>query len=204
MADDTAGRPNQRRRTRKDLLLAASRLLRQGRKPSLEDVAAEAMVSRATAYRYFPSVEALILEAGLDQAAPNPATLFTDGLTDPVARVQRADTALHDMTVANEIQIRMMLANSLQRSVLGVDGEAPIRQNRRTPLIEAALGPSAQDFDPVEYDRLCKALAVLFGTEAMIVFKDVLQVDDVEARAVKAWAIRALVAAAQGAASGRS
>ena len=53
----TPGRPNQRSRTRKDLLDAASRLLKQGRRPTLEEVAEEARVSRATAYRYFPSVE---------------------------------------------------------------------------------------------------------------------------------------------------
>jgi AcrR family transcriptional regulator len=203
MADDTAGRPNQRRRTRKDLLQAASRLMKQGRKPTLEEVAAEAMVSRATAYRYFTSVEALILEASLDQATPSPETLFTDGLADPVARVQRAETALHEMQMANEVALRMMLANALQRSVSGAS-EEPIRQNRRTALIEAALAPSAGEFAPTDLDRLTKALAVVFGTEAMIVFKDVLQIDDSEARAVKAWMIDALVAAAKGAASRRS
>jgi hypothetical protein len=67
---DTAGRPNQRRRTRKNLLDAASRLMRQGRKPSLEGVGEEDLVSRAPACRYFPSVEALLLEASLDVAIP--------------------------------------------------------------------------------------------------------------------------------------
>ncbi|RYF89895.1 MAG: TetR/AcrR family transcriptional regulator, partial [Caulobacteraceae bacterium] len=47
------GRSNQRRRTRKDLLEAAARLMKRGAKPSLEEIAEEAMVSRATAYRYF-------------------------------------------------------------------------------------------------------------------------------------------------------
>jgi hypothetical protein len=42
-----AGRPNQKRRTRKDLLLAAARLMKQGRQPVLEEVAEEALVSRA-------------------------------------------------------------------------------------------------------------------------------------------------------------
>ena len=42
-------RQNQRYRTRKDLLDAAARLLKAGRSPSLEEVAAEAKVSRATA-----------------------------------------------------------------------------------------------------------------------------------------------------------
>ena len=62
MADAEKGRPNQKSRTRKDLLRAAARLMRDGRSPSLEDVAAEAMVSRATAYRYFSGVEARLIE----------------------------------------------------------------------------------------------------------------------------------------------
>ena len=49
MADSTGSRANQLRRTRKDLLQAAARLARQGRTPTLEECAEEAMVSRATA-----------------------------------------------------------------------------------------------------------------------------------------------------------
>ena len=52
MADAETGRPNQKSRTRKDLLQAASRLMKEGRRPSLEEVAEAALVSRATAYRY--------------------------------------------------------------------------------------------------------------------------------------------------------
>ena len=61
---------------------------------------------------------------------------------DPVARVQRIDAALHDMIVANESQLRLMLMHSLQRSTQReIDPTLPPRQNRRTPLIEAALAP---------------------------------------------------------------
>ena len=62
-------RANQRYRTRKDLIAAAERLMKNGHKPSLEEVAAAARVSRATAYRYFPNVEALLIEAPLESAA---------------------------------------------------------------------------------------------------------------------------------------
>ena len=72
------GRANQRRRTRKDLLEAAGRLLKDGRTPSLEEVAEAALVSRATAYRYFPSIEALLREAALDVQPPAPTELFAD------------------------------------------------------------------------------------------------------------------------------
>ena len=50
-------------RTRKGLLEAAARLIRQGRKPSMEEVAQEALVSRATAYRHFANVESILAEA---------------------------------------------------------------------------------------------------------------------------------------------
>lgn len=193
------GRPNQRRRTRKDLLQAAARLMQQGRKPTLDQIAAEAMVSRATAYRYFPSIEALYTEASLDIAAPEPDALFRGfESADPAARIERVDAALHEMVLGNELSIRMMLAQSMERIVRGgEDKEIPPRQNRRTPLIEAALKPVRSQFKPASLDLLTKALAMIVGTEAMIVFKDVLQISDAEARRVKRWTIRALIEAAR-------
>lgn len=197
MATDGAGRPNQKRRTRKDLLRAASRLMKRGLRPSLDEVAEEAMVSRATAYRYFPGAEALLLEASLDVAVPEPEELFPEGSPagDPVERLERVDTALHDMMLANETALRTYLAHSLT-SAADPTGDVPARQNRRMPLIEAALEPTRDHFDPVALKILCRAIALVVGTEAMVVCKDVLQLGDSEARAVKRWAIRALVAAA--------
>ncbi|MGH8060544.1 MAG: TetR/AcrR family transcriptional regulator [Pseudoxanthomonas sp.] len=192
----TAGRPNQRRRTRKDLLQAATRLVRQGRKPSLEEIAEEAMVSRATAYRYFPKVDALLLEAALDVATPDADALFERAPDeDAVARMERVDDALHEMVLANEAQLRTMLVHSLQRG--SGDDAVPARQNRRSPLIEAALAPARKQFKPVALKHLMHALALVVGTEAMVVCKDVLQLDDVESRKMKRWAIRALVEAAR-------
>jgi len=200
MADPvTRTRGNQKQRTRKDLLQAASRLMKQGHKPSLEEVAAEAMVSRATAYRHFPSVDALLLEASLDVPTPDAGKLFpARASSDPVARLLRVDAALHDMILANEVPLRMMLANSLERVAKGEAGDdVPLRQNRRTPLIEAALEPAHDQFKPAALDTLTQALALVIGTEAMLVCKDVLQLDDARTRKVKRWAIRALVDAAR-------
>lgn len=192
------GRPNQRRRTRKDLLRAAGRLLQEGRSPSLEEVAAEALVSRATAYRYFPGIEALLAEAALDIAVPDAETLFRDGSADPVARLLQVDTALHEVLAANEGAMRMMLAQSLQQGMPGARGTGvPARQNRRSPLIEAALEPARYAFRAGDRRTLAHALALVIGTEAMLVFRDVLQLDDERARQVRHWMIRALVGAAR-------
>jgi hypothetical protein len=92
----------------------------------------------------------------------------------------------------------MMLSQSVLRTLDGgEDGATPVRQNRRTPLIEAALEPAQDQFKPAALETLTQALALVIGTEAMVVFKDVLQLDDVRARKVKRWAIRALVEAAK-------
>lgn len=191
-----AGRRNQMRRTRKDLLQAAARLIRQGRTPRLEEIAEEAMVSRATAYRYFPDLDALLVEASLDIADPNTDDVLRDApADDPVARLERVDAAFERMIAANEPQLRTMLAYSVRRA--GEGGETfPARQNRRTPAIEAALEPLRARFEPRAFRKLVQALALVIGTESMLVFKDVLQVDQAQAREVRRWAIRALVDAA--------
>lgn len=193
------GRPNQRMRTRKDLLQAAARLIKQGRAPTLEEVAEEALVSRATAYRYFPSVEALLVEAAVDVAVPEPGELFGgEESRDPVARLQRVETLLYDMILANESLLRNMLAHAIQQGIQPDEsGHPPRRQNRRTPLIDAALEPARDQFKPGDLKMLKSALALIMGPEATIVVKDVLQLDDAEARKVKRWAIRTLVDAAR-------
>jgi AcrR family transcriptional regulator len=191
-----AERQGQKSRTRKDLLRAAARLMEDGRTPTLEEVAEAAMVSRATAYRYFPGVEALLTEAALDLAMPDGESFFEgDPATEPLERLLRADAAVAEMIRANEPALRAMLIHSLQQGLAG--GDLPLRQNRRTPLIEAALAPGGAAFAPWVRDRLAKALALVIGTESMLAFKDVLRLADDEADSVRRWMIRALVEAAR-------
>jgi AcrR family transcriptional regulator len=195
----SAGRTNQRLRTRKALLQAAARLMQEGRTPTLDDIAESALVSRATAYRYFPGVEALLLEAPLEVAAPELRDVFPDGGTgDPVARVERVEAAFEKMIARNEVPLRLMLARALERTAKGgAEGDVPVRQNRRTPLIEAALAPARGRIDPKAYKNLTAALALVIGTEAWVVFRDVLRMSDAEAKKVKRWTIRALIEAAR-------
>ena len=195
-AGERPGRRQQRQRTRKDLLRAAARLMEAGRNPTLEEVAEEALVSRATAYRYVPGVEPLLVEAALDLAFPDAESLFAgDDSAEPVARLARAEAAVDAMVRNHEAALRTMLAYSLQREP-AAEGEL-LRQNRRTPLIEAALAPAREQFDPAALALLTNALALIFGTEARLVFMDVLRLGDSEAGKVKAWMIRALVEAAR-------
>lgn len=188
-------RNNQRLRTRKDLLQAAARLMKNNKKPTMDQIADEALVSRATAYRYFPTLEVLLVEAPLDGIVPEANRLFgDDDSNDPEERLDKAEAALHEMTYRNEAQIRLMLANSL--TIGKEEGKLPVRQNRRRALIESALAPARKRFKTTSYKRLCAALALIFGSESMIVFRDVFPLDSKTAREVKSWAIGVLVQAA--------
>lgn len=196
-ADDP--RRRQKQRTRQALLQAAADLLANNGRPSLEEVAAHAGISRATAYRYFPSVDALYLEAAVDLDSPDPQRVLAGtSVTNATSRLERIDDALEAMTLANQASLRMMMAHWMEHSARGGnDPSLPARQNRRTPLIDAALAPMADRFTPATAKRLKQALALVVGLEAYIVCKDVLRLDDAEARKVRRWAIRALVAAAE-------
>ncbi len=55
-------RANQKARTRAAIVEAALRLRDRGETPTIADAAREGGVSRATAYRYFPTRQALLVE----------------------------------------------------------------------------------------------------------------------------------------------
>jgi AcrR family transcriptional regulator len=190
-------RSNQKLRTRKALLEAAGRLMRQGSRPTLEEVAQEALVSRATAYRYFPSLEALLVEAGVHVVVPRADELFADAPDgDPLQRLLRVEAALHEATVTNEPALRLMLASTVEQAASAAPSELPVRQNRRSPLIDAALAPAARTLRGEPRALLGQAVALIVGVEALVAAKDVLGLDAAAAHRLKRWMIAALLAAA--------
>src|SRR6187200_1843630 len=108
------GRTKQKQRTRDALVAAARALVARGLTPTVEDAAADADVSRATAYRYFPSQAELL-------AAAHPETntsslLPRDPPADPEARVA--------LVVEAFIKLIAWLTEALEpaRERLGDDG----------------------------------------------------------------------------------
>jgi AcrR family transcriptional regulator len=189
------GRVAQRRRTREAILGAAKRLLADGHDPSIDEIAAEADVSRRTIYMYFPTLDQLVADATsgmLSERTIDPLLDSPEFSSDPVERVDQFAVSL--LEIAPEA---LPLGRRILR--LTVDTErppdAPRRGYRRTEWIARVLEPLREQLTDEQYERLGSALSVVLGWEAMIVLRDVRGLDTADEERVLRWAARVLVTA---------
>ena len=193
-------RANQKARTRAAIIAAAQELQREGKAPTVEGAAEHALVSRATAYRYFPTKEALLVE-----------------LSDIIPGAARVDALLANLTTDDLEQRLLLLLDTFDGIVLAKEQhfrahtrvsldswlrshrngeEAPVvRAGRRMRWLETVLAP-LDELPPEQMRRLQAALALTLGAEAIITMKDVCRLDNDETLAVLRWAATALLRAA--------
>ena len=188
---------NQKRRTRAALVQAARELLERGRTPTIGDVADEALVSRATAYRYFPTQEHLLLDVVLERSIDeiDRAVVATAGSADAATRVDGLVSAIQDEIAANEAGFRRLLQLSIAQSASDQPTVASIRGERRLQWIKQALEPIAAEIDDDSLRRLTSALALCVGAEAFVVLRDLCGLQREEAEDTLRWSAQALVTA---------
>src|ERR1700677_1680384 len=81
-------RRNQKERTRRAIVEACLELIRRGQPVTMPEVAKAALVSEATAYRYFPDLASLLSKAlAEDWPDPTEALAPVEMSNDPVERV---------------------------------------------------------------------------------------------------------------------
>lgn len=163
-----SSRVNQKARTRAAIVRAVHDLASSGAEITMPAVAKAALVSEATAYRYFPDLVTLLLEA--DQgtwADPADALAPIAGSADPVERIGFATRSLMAGVLANESAVRAMIAGSIGRPAL-----AARRPGHRFGLIDAALAPAADRIDPAALAQLRLDLAVVISADALFTLTD--------------------------------
>ncbi len=185
-------------RMRRHMLAAAIRLMQDGFVPSVSDVAEAAEVSRATAYRYFPS-QAAMVQAVVDEAL-GPIRAWRSASDDADANVAELFAFAFPRMLEYEATHRAALSQALDqwtRRQAGTLGAEPriVRGNRKN-LIRDALAPLEGRVPAATFDKLAQSLSLIFGIEAIIVLKDIWNVDDAELRGLALWAAHALVEAA--------
>lgn len=195
------GRVQQKLRTRRALLEAAGILLKRGISPSVAEAAKMAGISRATAYRYFPTADLLLVEAPFELDIPSAAEIFGSGKSALLSienRVDALERAIHKVCIKENTKIRLFFRISMDRWLAReqTGAEMPLRQGRRIQLIDAALQPIRHTLPAQRYKTLSAALAMIVGIESAISLTDVLRLSASEARRVKRWAVHSLVRAA--------
>ena len=202
MTQKTGERVNQKARTRQALIDACRALMEVPREgyPSIEEVAEEALVSRATAYRYYPNIVDLISDVYFDRATRGDEALFghTDDPESLAERVDRAERSINDFLFGDLLATHIAVKQGADRWLEAEGKAAPrdVRPGRRMPLIDQAMAPCRDQLDATAFDRLRAALAMTIGTEAAVALCDIAGLDPAEAEEVASWATRALVDAA--------
>src|SRR5579863_5822715 len=161
------GRANQKARTRAAILEACDELVRSGAEVTMPEVAARALVSEATAYRYFPDLSSLLQEAmeGLWPAADRALAPVADS-RDPVERVTFACEYLLRGVHAYQGAVRAMISHTIT-----APAQARARPGIRFGLIDCALAPFAA-LAPDALTRLKQDLVIVLSAEAFFVLTD--------------------------------
>ena len=187
-----------RARTRRLMLESAIRLMQSGITPSVTEVAEAAEVSRATAYRYFPSQAALV-HAVVDEAL-GPILEWKSDETD--ARVRIMDLLATALPRMNEFEatfkaaLKLSLEQWSQRQAGTLGSEPQFTRGHRIDLLRDAITPLAGKLDERARDRLAQALSLVFGVETLVVLKDIWGLSAAESQSVAEWAAVALIDAA--------
>ena len=175
-ASGMTGRANQKLRTRRAIVQAAAELSRTGRDVTMTEIAAAALVSEATAYRYFPDLVSLLQEAIAGQLpGPGEALAGVEHSTDPVERVAAATEFLLRHVLARQGVVRAMIAGTIARP------ERSARPGLRFGLIDHALAPRAEAIEPAALEQLRRGLAVVVSAEALFNLTDLYGLDPEEA-----------------------
>ena len=192
---DRAGRVNQKQRTRTAIVDAARKLIGGSIEVTMPAVARAALVSEATAYRYFPDLVSLLREA-LDGTWPSPTDVLApvEESDDPIERIAFATECLLRHVQAHQGAVRAMISGSIVRP-----GGATIRPGYRFGLIDHALAPLDATLGrqhPAALRQLKLDLAVVVSADALFTLTDLCGLSPDEAIASAVHTASTITAAA--------
>jgi AcrR family transcriptional regulator len=162
-------------------------------------------VSRATAYRCFPSQSALIgavVDHGLgtiltwDSESDDAEERVTDLLEQSMPRIQEFESTF-------KAALKLSLEQWAQHRAGHTSDEPPFKRGHRVELLQHAISPLRSRLSKAQFARLARALSLVYGVEVLIILKDIWGLSAAETKAVALWAGRALVTTALSETNGR-
>jgi AcrR family transcriptional regulator len=183
--------------TFKLLLDSAMQLIADGQIPSIADVAARSAVSRATAYRYFPTRGALL--TAVIETSLGPVRAQASSTTEGRTRVLELFEKTFPRFTEFEPHLRAAAQLSLEQEALqraGLLTEAPYRRGHRIRILDHALEPLSKQLTPDVWQRLHHALSIVYGIEPYIILKDIWGLPNTQVEETALWMANALIDAA--------
>lgn len=181
------------------MLDAAIGLMQSGLTPSVTGVAESAGVSRATAYRYFPSQAALV-HAVVDEAL-GPILEWTPDGDSAGARVadllSTAMPRIEEFEATFKASLRLSLEQWAQRRAGTLGSEPLFTRGHRIDLLMNATAPLSSKLTRSQHLMLAQSLSLVFGVEVLNVLKDIWGLAPKEAQSVAQWAAMALIRTAE-------
>ncbi len=160
---------NQMERTRSAIVAAARDLADSGAEITMPLIAAEARVSEATAYRYFPDLISLLRVAVMAEDLVPALRAVTRGF-DPVERIGQAAEILGQAVLRRQGAVRVVVASSIAKPSTAKD-----RPAHRFGLIEHALAPwldRRAGAGRADVEELVQGLAVVISAESLFTLID--------------------------------
>lgn len=187
----SGSRDAQKRRTRRDIIEAAVELVAEGVVPTVAQAAERAEVSRATAYRYFPTQGSLIVHT-----------------STPLKDLQQILEQADDEDVARRVEVlvrgiaewcydNLIVLSELTKAMSDIadaDLDADRMRHRRY-WIDEALAPARGRLSEASYARLAAAVSLYVGPEPISIMETVSRLPRDEAIDTLAWSATTLVQA---------
>lgn len=185
-----------RKRTYILLVNTALELFEKGGMPSVSELAIEAGLSRATAYRYFPTQSDLI--AATVNASLGPILTWRPQSEKTEERIKELLSFALPRMFEHEGALRAALQVSLQqwaegRSLNLDPKEKRLERGNRKDILAMVTAPMKGEFPAELIDKVIKAFSVIYGSEIFLVLKDIWKQNDSEVIELTQWMAKAII-----------
>ncbi len=185
-----------RARTRRLLIETAMKMFDSGAFPSITEVAAEAQLSRATAYRYFPTQSALVSAIVTETLSPiknwRPSRKEASERIDELLTFAFPRMLEHEGTLRAALHLSLTQWAQSQSSTEKLEKDRLVRGNRKA-LLQHVVEPLNSELPPAMVERVIQSLSLVYGSEIFLVMKDIWGCNNDQLQDIGKWIARAIV-----------
>ncbi len=186
-----------RARTQSKLIDTAMGMLEQGWFPSITELATAAGVSRATAYRYFPTQSELVSSIVDESLGPiqrwSPKEDTVGERISALLEFAYPQMEKHEGALRAALQVSLQQWADLRAQRLDKENKALFVRGNRKRLVELAAEPLNGKISNDELARMKHAFSLIYGSEVFLVFKDIWNLDSEQIQNIVQWMGKAIV-----------